>query len=389
MNETVQNGKYVVPPLRVPENASPALKPPLLPGDPAPWFIAASDVNPNFPFGSLAGRHVVMMFLGSLTEGPGVAIGEALMAAPGPFDGRHAALVIVTADPRDEARKVPPGSPATRLFFDRGGSISNAFGMAEGTQFRIGAIVLDPRLRIEAMIGVKEVTGFAADLHRLVGMLKPIPASAPAAVQAPVLVIPDVFEPAFCKRLIEGYRAHGGEESGYMRDIDGKTTLVYDHAHKRRSDWMIADSGLVDEIRARFLRRVIPEIAKAFQFPVTRMERYLVACYAAEVAGHFNAHRDNTTKGTAHRRFACSLNLNAEEFSGGDLKFPEFGQQTYRPPTGGAVIFSCSLMHEATTVTAGERYAFLPFLYDEAAAKVREANQGFVAPQEGRAAAAG
>jgi hypothetical protein len=29
-------------------------------------------------------------------------------------------------------------------------------------------------------------------------------------------------------------------------------------------------------------------------------------------------------------------------------------------------------------VTAGQRYAFLPFLYDEAAAKLREENLGFL-----------
>jgi predicted 2-oxoglutarate/Fe(II)-dependent dioxygenase YbiX len=68
----------------------------------------------------------------------------------------------------------------------------------------------------------------------------------------------------------------------------------------------------------------------------------------------------------------------AEEFEGGDLRFPEYGRQTYRPPTGGAVVFSCSLLHEATPVTKGRRYAFLPFLYDEAAAKIREENLQFL-----------
>jgi predicted 2-oxoglutarate/Fe(II)-dependent dioxygenase YbiX len=99
----------------------------------------------------------------------------------------------------------------------------------------------------------------------------------------------------------------------------------------------------------------------------------MVACYEAS-AGHFKPHRDNTTKGTAHRRFAVTINLNAGEYEGGDLRFPEFGNRTYRAPTGGAIVFSCSLLHEATPVTAGRRYAFLPFLYDEQAARVREAN---------------
>src|SRR5689334_8271533 len=55
---------------------------------------------------------------------------------------------------------------------------------------------------------------------------------------------------------------------------------------------------------------IVPEIRKVHQFTVTRMERYIVACYSAEDGGHFRARRDNTTKGTAHRRFAVSVNLN-------------------------------------------------------------------------------
>jgi predicted 2-oxoglutarate/Fe(II)-dependent dioxygenase YbiX len=119
---------------------------------------------------------------------------------------------------------------------------------------------------------------------------------------------------------------------------------------------------------------LIPEIHKAFQFRANRMERYIVACYEADTGGHFRAHRDNTTKGTAHRRFAVSLILNTGEFEGGNLRFPEFGPHLYSAPAGGAVVFSCSLLHEATTVTSGKRYVFLPFLYDDAAARIREEN---------------
>lgn len=109
-------------------------------------------------------------------------------------------------------------------------------------------------------------------------------------------------------------------------------------------------------------------------FDATRMERYIVACHDSAEGGRFAAHRDNTTGGTAHRRFAVTINLNAEEFEGGELRFPEYGRRSWRAPTGGAVVFSCSLPHQALPVTAGVRYAFLPFLYDEAAARVREAN---------------
>jgi predicted 2-oxoglutarate/Fe(II)-dependent dioxygenase YbiX len=36
------------------------------------------------------------------------------------------------------------------------------------------------------------------------------------------------------------------------------------------------------------------------------------------------------------------------------------------------VVFSCSLLHEVTPVTSGTRYAFLSFLYDEEAQRVRD-----------------
>src|SRR5262249_14991208 len=139
----------------------------------------------------------------------------------------------------------------------------------------------------------------------------------------------------------------------------------------------IADQEMVKQIQARFTRRIVPEILKVHQFKVTRMERYIVACYAAEDEAHFGAHRDNTTKGTAHRRFAVSVNLN-DEFEGGEVSFPEYGPRGFKPPSGGAVVFSCSLLHAVTNVTRGRRYAFLPFLYDDAAAKIREANNAFL-----------
>jgi predicted 2-oxoglutarate/Fe(II)-dependent dioxygenase YbiX len=120
---------------------------------------------------------------------------------------------------------------------------------------------------------------------------------------------------------------------------------------------------------------VVPEIAKVHQFRVTRMERYLIGCYDAGEGGHFAPHRDNTTPGTAHRRFAVSVNLN-DDFEGGEVSFPEYGPRGLKAPPGGAVVFSCSLLHAVSRVTRGRRYAFLPFLYDEAAAAVRDANRG-------------
>jgi predicted 2-oxoglutarate/Fe(II)-dependent dioxygenase YbiX len=130
-------------------------------------------------------------------------------------------------------------------------------------------------------------------------------------------------------------------------------------------------------IRAAIERRVLPELLKAYQFRASHIERYLVGCYAAEDEAHFGAHRDNNHKGVAHRKFAVSVNLN-DDFEGGEVVFPEYGARGFRPAPGGAVVFSCSLLHAVTPVTRGRRYAFLPFVYDEEGARIREENARFV-----------
>ena len=175
---------------------------------------------------------------------------------------------------------------------------------------------------------------------------------------APVLVVPHVFDREFCRCLIGLYEEHGGQESGYMKEVDGKTVPVLNHKTKRRSDYNILEPEVIEEAADRLQRCLFPEIKKAFQFDATQIERHMVACYDSGRGGFFSRHRDNTTRGTAHRQFAVTINLNAEEFEGGDLAFPEFGRRTYRAPTGGAIVFSCSLSHQAMVVTRGKRYAY-------------------------------
>lgn len=372
------------PRARFPENAPAPLSPPLSPGDPVPWVRIASDVNPDFQFSSLAGRRTIISFVGSLQATATKPVADALLAgASGRFDRPGGALVLVTVDARDQGAKVPDSVPATRFFHDFDRAMSALYGTAVPTDpsgaYRPATFILDERLRVLSVIPFGDPATHAERVYAVYDALDPFPRQYAAPVQAPVLIIPRVFEPPFCKMLIEGYEKNGGQDSGYMKEKDGKTVMVLDYGHKRRMDWVITDEALMGEIRKRILRRVVPEIAKAYQFKVTRMERYLVACYAAEQAGHFNAHRDNTTKGTAHRRFAVSINLNAEDFEGGDLMFAEYGQARYRPPTGGACVFSCSLLHEALPVTKGDRYVFLPFLYDDAGAAIREQNLKFIA----------
>ena len=55
-----------------------------------------------------------------------------------------------------------------------------------------------------------------------------------------------------------------------------------------------------------------------------------------------------------------SFNLN-DGYEGGYLRFPEYGIDHYSPPKGGALIFSCGLLHEVVPITASRRYTLLTF----------------------------
>jgi predicted 2-oxoglutarate/Fe(II)-dependent dioxygenase YbiX len=348
-------------------------------GDPVPHWIAATEANPRFVFSTIAGRYLLLGFLGSAGQ---PAVAEALRALPHPMlNGEHAAGLLITIDPADRAEaRIPEALPGLRAVWDFDAAVSRAHGLAApdgagGTRYAPCWMLLDPQLRV---LETAPLPALPALLEHLAA-LPPPARHAGVAVPAPVLVLPRIFEPELCQALIAEYARQGGEMSGFMREVDGKTVAVHDRSHKVRRDVLLEEGPLMAATQHRIHTRLVPEIQRSFQFVATRMERYLVACYAAEEGGHFAPHRDNTTRGTAHRRFAVSINLNAEDFSGGDLRFPEFGPTAYRPPTGGAVVFSCSLLHQALPVTGGQRYAFLPFLYDDAAAKLREENLKFIA----------
>jgi len=340
-------------------------------GDASPHFISATAANPNFHFSTVAGRYLVLCFYASAADRNVAAALSAMRAERALFNDEFVSFFGVTRDPEDVAQgRAHDDPPGFRFFRDFDGAIAASFGAKDEPTW----IVLDPQLRALARLPLAETAGLLAQLKRLPG----VDSHAGVPISAPVLILPRVFEPSFCQQLIAFYHEAGGVESGFMRDIDGTTRIVYQHSHKRRTDAVIEDAALQRLCAARIARRLAPEIERAFQFNPTHIERYLVACYDSELGAHFGPHRDNTTKGTAHRRFAVTINLNPEEYEGGDLRFPEFGQRTYRAPKGGAVVFSCSLLHQALPVTKGVRYAFLPFLYDEAAAKIREQNLPFV-----------
>jgi len=339
-------------------------------GDPVPWFSARTLAGAPFDLHVAAGRWVVLCFLGSPAEPRARRELSELLAEAHRFDeDRLVFCAVFTVPPADLAPYANSGHRALSFLADYGGAISRAFGAAAMPR----TVVLDPMLRAVADVPWDEPAGHAQTVRRVLESLPPVDESAGTPMSAPVLIVPRVFDFPLCDFLMRFYQEVGGKDSGFMLDVAGKTTTVLDYRLKRRADVPVAMPEVRDLVRGQIVRRLLPAIERYFQFQATRMDRYIVACYDSADGGHFHRHRDNVNAGAEHRRFAVSINLNGD-FDGCDLTFPEFGRKTYRPPTGGAIVFSCGALHQVTPVTRGRRYAFLAFLYGEADAARRAAN---------------
>ncbi|HEX3888796.1 MAG TPA: 2OG-Fe(II) oxygenase [Phenylobacterium sp.] len=342
-------------------------------GEPAPFFAAATDGVERYSLDVVAGRWIVLMFFGTSSqlapaEGLALAIKRREL-----FNGADAAFFGVSIDPADKSRGLQNSDPGVRFFWDFDLAVTRLYGAADEANLQPCLFLIDPAFRI-AMSAPIEATGVVLD--RLEQELRDAPVAAQAQY-APVLTLPRIFEPELCEALIAYYRAGGATASGFAKDVGGETVQHIDSFMKRRHDVFIEDEAVIGALRERLQDRLFPMIRRALGWQAQHIERYLVSRYGAEDQGFFSRHRDDVTAGTAHRRFAVSLNLN-DGYEGGDLRFPEFGPRTYRPPAGGATVFCCSLLHEATPVTSGERFVFVPFLYDEEGARLRQKNLGKV-----------
>jgi predicted 2-oxoglutarate/Fe(II)-dependent dioxygenase YbiX/peroxiredoxin len=339
-------------------------------GDPVPWFSAPLMTGGSFDLHVSAGRWVVLSFLGSAANPRAMAELDQLARESASFGEDHIVVGCVFTSPPDDIERLAALGGGKMMFLaDADGAISRLFG----AQTMPRTIVLDSMLRAVADIAWDHPQGHADTVRAVLHGLPAVDQSAGVPMFAPALMVPRVFSFELCDFLVQFYQSQGGVDSGFQLDVAGKTTTLTDWRLKRRRDVAVAMPEVRDLVRRQIVQRLLPEIERYFQFRATRMDRTIVACYDSEDGGHFHRHRDNVNAGAQHRRFAISINLN-KDFDGCDLMFPEFGRKAYRPPEGGALVFSCGALHQVTPVTRGRRFAFLAFLYGEEDAKKRETN---------------
>ena len=347
---------------------------PLQFGEPAPWFSARCGTNASFNFDTMGGFWIVFMLFGSLAHAETQRAHDHILASRGLFDDRRAMFFGVTVDPGDHTvRRLCNQPPGLRYFQDYDQQVSSLYGVQRGEIYAPRVLLLDRSLRVVASRPIRETEAVLGLLAETLAVAEPAPADATDA-DAPVLLVPRIFEPELCDTLIKHFDAVGATPSGFMRAVDGKTVRFHDAAFKRRSDVDLKDTNLISAIQSRLASRLLPMVQRAYGYRPGYLERHLIACYTGEDSGFFKPHRDTTTPGTVHRQLAVTINLNADDYEGGELRFPEFGAKLYKPVTGGAAVFGGGLLHEVTPVTRGRRMAYLPFLYDETGAALRERN---------------
>ena len=251
------------------------------------------------------------------------------------------------------------------LWADPDGSIARSLGVArKGEAAQPCGFVVSPNMQILSRHILKGPANLAADLVRdcvteVESYREKYREPKVIASMPPALIVPNVFSPEFCRKCIDAF--HEGHT--FDGKIGMKSSNEYKPDTKMRTDHIVG-GALLEEIDYKLSRSFFPEIEKVFGFKVTHRELYKIGLYKGEKQGFFKQHRDNFDAPLGYRRVASTIHL-SDDYEGGGLRFPEYGEDIYRPPLGGGIAFSCQTMHEARPVTRGERYILVAFVHGD------------------------
>ena len=341
----------------------------LEPGDRAPFFILPDQTGTGAaPLEDHhSGKPAVLIFRQGLAEPLGLDEFSAFQDRLSEFAALDANLFAITADAVEaNATIASERGLGFKLLADPELKAARAFGLPP--QATADTIVLDPNYRIAAMLGAADRASHVEAALAAVTELHRARPNDTLTVHPPVLVIPRVLGGADCRMLMEVferetrvYQSDGFTAEGH--DTEAEDFKVRTDTHGRLTAHIIKDRDLARYLDSKLIGRINLEIHKAFQTRVRKREDMRVACYAADDSGHLGAHRDNPTRQTRHRRFTFSVTLNAEDFEGGALRFPEYSGQRYLVETGSAVVWSAALLHEVEPITEGRRFILGAHIY--------------------------
>jgi predicted 2-oxoglutarate/Fe(II)-dependent dioxygenase YbiX len=311
-------------------------------GDPAPTFLLASPAWGTISVERLIGRPLLLVF------------------SPGhpPVTDKAIRRMSLKGDPlviliRRLQRVAEANHDQTRyvVLIDRDGVIHQRYHASEGTAFLLDARhhILDT-FELDDRQLTEEQFAKAASL-----------CGEASHGQPPVLTIPRVLSEQTCANLIELWRTGGNEAAEILRITGVGSKRLVDPDILRRRDYDLGESEYESRVQDTIMRRVRPELEKAFHFRIREFERMKIGCYDSKDQGGLEPHRDTDNLATKSRRFSMSINLN-QDYEGGFVCFPEFGPNRFQLETGSALVFSASLLHAVRPVERGARLALITHL---------------------------
>lgn len=327
---------------------------PIEPGERAPDFAAGrgqGDGDRVRFYGNAGGQPMALVLAGDRPADRLAAVMAELREDLPPT----VAIDVVTPD--------RASAEATGGFHDVEGIVHGAYGVAPDGAGAV--VVLDTNLRVVAVHPLEDREAILGAVADTVQVRRHEHDDSIVRQHAPVLLVRDALTSRLCQRVMDTWQSSATTESGVETNTDDGRREVGDVQRKRRRDLTITAPDLLTTLTDHVGRRIMPELARAFAYQATRFEGFKAGCYDESSEGFFAPHRDNLSPATAHRRFALSLNLN-DDYEGGELRFPEYGNRRYRPAPGEALVFSGSLLHEVLPVTRGRRFVLLSFLFNDA-----------------------
>jgi predicted 2-oxoglutarate/Fe(II)-dependent dioxygenase YbiX len=326
-------------------------------GDRVPDILGATASGRFYSLDSQAGRPALIVALGAVDADAAGRVFERLCGLQSELAATGVDLVPLAPMLQPFTERFASDPSAHDLLVYASGGGLEGFGI-DG---KAGCVLIDRGARIVDIVALSGETDLIAWLS---ASARRIASAAPQvrAATAPLLIVPNIASPELCRALIDHFEA-SPHAAGVMASFsDGGAYAKLDESKKKRRDTELTpESPLYGEVLNLLAARVIPEIKRVFQVDIASADRILIARYD-DTGGYFTRHRDNSAPHTAFREFAISLNLNTDEYEGGELLFPEYDDTRYNPPAGGAMVFSAALLHEAAPVTKGSRYVLLSFL---------------------------
>jgi hypothetical protein len=179
-------------------------------------------------------------------------------------------------------------------------------------------------------------------------MLKSRPSEPPQrlATVAPVLLLPGVLDGEDCLQLLNQISATDSASGSAP----------------------IGEQELAERISKLLLRRIGPEVEKAFSFDDFVFESIMLRWDGAASPSTADRRREIDDPAVQGRPFSLILDLADGAYESGDIMFPEYGPHSYRPGTGGALVFAGTLLRELRAVSAGRRSLLVATLRRPAAA---------------------